>query len=257
MEELRAPLRRCPRCRRFLRRRQRSCSKRCKNARLRAPKRLIRTDGGSGSAVTLPIGLQQLAARLAEERGTDPAELRALAERLGLELLDGRAPAVPPPPGTPAGASPEYAALLAIYNARGSAQHKHLVERFARQQAGLARAYAKRWAGGDLDRGDLEGAALLGLLEAIAHWKPAAARGGWQKHAFFWMRHVVQQLVHRQGLVREPVQVRLDRKALERALRQAPDLDDQQLAARTGLSLKRVQQARQAAPRAVFEEQDE
>lgn len=183
-------------------------------------------------------------------------DLRALAERLGLQLLAGDKPDVPAPPGTPAGASAEYAQLLAIYRARGSAPHKHLVERFARAQAGLARAYAARWAGGAHAREDLEQAALLGLLEAIARWSPAKARGGWQKHAFLWMRHQVQQLVHRQGLVREPHQVHLDRKALERTLRREPELTDQELAARTGLSLRRVKLARAPAPRAVFDDDD-
>jgi hypothetical protein len=102
----------------------------------------------------------------------------------------------------------------------------------------------------------LEQAALLGLLEAIARWSPAKARGGWQKHAFLWMRHQVQQLVHRQGLVREPHQVHLDRKALERTLRREPELTDQELAARTGLSLRRVKLARAPAPRAVFDDDD-
>lgn len=245
-------LRQCPRCRRFLKRRQKACSEAHRKAARRAAKRDSRIVAGSGTAGGLLPGRRELAARLAAERRLDLETFLADAAWLGIQLYDGRKPEVPRPAGAPEGASPEYAALLALHEARGTPPYRRMVERFAASQDGLARAYAKRWAGGSVDRDELEQAARLGLLEAIAHWTPKAARGGWQKHTFLWMRHAVQQLVHRHGLVREPVQVRLDRKAIERAQRQDPDLDDQQLAARTGLSLKRVRQARQAAPRAVF-----
>ncbi len=178
-----------------------------------------------------------------------------MAERIGLQLLDGKKPEVPAAVAVPEGTTAEYAALLAIHEARGTPSYKRQVERFAESQTGLARAYARRWAGAAVPREDLEQAAVVGLLVAIGKWTPVRARGGWQKLAFWWMQDSVQQLVYGKELVREPAEVRRDRKTIERALRGAPDLTDQQLATQTGLTIKRVARARLPAPRLVFDEE--
>lgn len=150
--------------------------------------------------------------------------------------------------------TPEYSALLAIHEARGTPAERALVQKFVASQQGLVEAYATRWQGDDVQREDLIQQALLGLLEAVSRWHPARAQSGWQRYAFHWMRHSLQQLVHNHVLVRESREVRLDRRRVERVLATAPDLEDAELAQRTGLSLARVLAARCPQPRVVLEE---
>ena len=236
-------MRQCPRCRRFLRRRQRACSRACKQASYRHR----RTNGRGVTAQ--PPGIQQLTARLAQERGADPAELRALAERLGLQLLDGRRPEVPE-----VSREQQLARLCAL---RGTPAYASAVQRFAARNIGLAKDYARRWACDSIPQAELEQQAMIGLLEAVAAWDPTRTTA-FSSYALPKMRNALQRYVQKKlPMVHVPRNVLDDRRLVERAQRQAPDAGPAALARASGLSEERVRRALGANVGLGYAPQDE
>ncbi len=242
------PLRQCPRCRRFLKRRQKACRP-CKWAHWSARKRLSRTVAQNVGAVTLPIGLQQLAARLAEERGTEPAELRALAERLGLALLDGRKPEVPEP-----SQEQQLARLCAL---RGTPAYNRAAQRFILRNLPLAKSYARRWAREGIDQEELEQQATIGLMQAVEAWDPGR-KTAFSSYAIPKMRHAVSRYVQKKlPMVHVPQNVLADRRLVERARRKQPGASPAELARAAGISEDRVRRALGANPGIGYDEPDE
>lgn len=182
--------RQCPRCQRWLRSRQRACSRACKKAIERARKRPGLTIAEVAPAAPLPAGLQQLAERLAAERMAEVAEIRALAERLGLQVLDGRKPEVP------VESSEEQ--LARICALRGTGAYGRAVKRFAAAHYGMARDYARRWRTESIKQADLEQTAMLGLLEAVKHWDPTKARA-FSTYCMFKMQAALQSFVRKKS----------------------------------------------------------
>lgn len=101
----------------------------------------------------------------------------------------------------------------------------------------LANAYAARWRGAGEELADLQGAALLGICEAVSRWRPGS---GWSSYAHMWMRHTVSSLVHRAQLVRAPDALRADRREVEKLRRKHPGLDDDEVASWLGWDAERV-----------------
>lgn len=249
MEEPGAKRRRCPRCSRWLRRRQRACSEAHRKAAKRAAQRDSRTVAGNRTAVTLPIGLQQLAARLAEERGTDPVELRGLAERLGLALLDGRKPEVPEP-----SQEQQLARLCAL---RGTPAYNRAAQRFILRNLPLAKSYARRWAREGIDQEELEQQATIGLMQAVEAWDPGR-KTAFSSYAIPKMRHAVSRYVQKKlPMVHVPQNVLADRRLVERVRRKQPGASPAELARAAGISEDRVRRALGANPGIGYDEPDE
>lgn len=201
------------------------------------------------AAAALPIGLQQLAARLAEERGTEPAELRALAERLGLALLDGRRPEVPEP-----SQEQQLARLCAL---RGTPAHARAVQRFILRNLPLAKSYARRWAREGIDQEELEQQATIGLMQAVEAWDPSR-KTAFSSYAIPKMRHAVSRYVQKKlPMVHVPQNVLADRRLVERAQRKKPGASPAELARAAGISEDRVRRALGANPGIGYAPQDE
>lgn len=153
-----------------------------------------------------------------------------------------RAQAMPGPGPAP---STERAALMALRAAQTPAQAQRATGVLCQAWAGRVRALASAWTGPGLDLDDLAQAGTVGLLRAARDADLDRTDQEWTAYAYAHVRKEVERLSRRQGrAVIESEQERRHASTVGKALARDPDLSDQDLSERLGLTQAQVQRAR-------------
>lgn len=157
------------------------------------------------------------------------------------QALD-RAQAPPAPGPMP---SPDRAALQALRASAGPAQAKRATAALCSLWEGRIRALAKAWTCSGLDLDDLCQAGALGLLRAAQTADPTRSDPEITAFLYSHVRKELERLSRRQGrIVVESEHERRQAGRVGRALAKDPDLTDQALSERLGLTQTQVQRAR-------------
>lgn len=135
--------------------------------------------------------------------------------------------------------------------ARAKRQYNAKVSIFLAKHVGLAKQFAKKYARKDVEREELEAAAMRGQWDAVERWDPEKATC-WTSFAYSRMRYSVQAVLFAETpLVRAPYKAHQDQSRIRRVQQTRPDeqLSDEQLAAGAGLPLQRARAARELQER--------
>lgn len=136
--------------------------------------------------------------------------------------------------------SPQATADLAVLAAAGPEEREQALQAFVGKYRGVPAAYAKRWQTAEIDQADLDQEALIAFATA-ARLYDGRASGFWS-FAFWRMRAALQAFV-RQVAPLIPVGSRVQKN--QRKIGAIGDGEtDEQIAARTKLSLAKVRLAR-------------
>lgn len=134
----------------------------------------------------------------------------------------------------------DHGVLTRIHAETDPARRKRLVQAFSQQKLGMAHAFARRWRSAGQDHRDIEQAAVLGLLVAIAHFDPARGTG-FSSYAHRAMATtILRGPIASQSLVHVPRTVREYRRRVDAAIRSGASLDEAELARVTGLTADQV-----------------